>query len=106
VRLIEEDTETFLRWAKAPYAGVVFNLHTPHSAAGIARSAAAFRDLIDRAVELGGSYYLTYHRFATRAQVEAAYPQFAEFLRLKRAYDPGELFQSDWYRHYRDLFGS
>ncbi|MGH9197282.1 MAG: hypothetical protein ACRD1T_16275, partial [Acidimicrobiia bacterium] len=59
-----------------------------------------------RAVELGGSYYLTYHRFATRAQVEAAYPQFAEFLRLKRAYDPGELFQSDWYRHYRDLFGS
>ena len=29
------------------------------------------------------------------------YPQFGEFLRLKRKYDPTELFQSDWYRHYR-----
>jgi hypothetical protein len=33
--------------------------------------------------------------------VKACYPQFPEFLRLKRAYDPKERFQSDWYRHYR-----
>jgi hypothetical protein len=28
----------------------------------------------------------------------------AEFLRAKRRYDPGELFQSDWYRHYKGMF--
>lgn len=33
------------------------------------------------------------------------YPQFAEFLRLKRVYDPEERFQSDWYRHYRKMYG-
>jgi hypothetical protein len=27
-----------------------------------------------------------------------------DFLRLKRAYDPDEAFQSDWYRHYRTMF--
>jgi hypothetical protein len=52
----------------------------------------------------GGSYYLTYHRYATREQVEACYPQFPEFLRLKRQHDPEERFQSDWYRHYKKLF--
>jgi hypothetical protein len=64
------------------------------------------RRLIDRAVALGGSYFLTYHRWAERAQVEACYPQMAEFLRLKKRHDPGETFQSDWYRHYMRMFAS
>ena len=29
-----------------------------------------------------------------------------EFLALKRRHDPNEVFQSNWYRHYRDMFGS
>lgn len=45
-----------------------------------------------------------YHRWATRKQVEACYPQFVDFLRLKKKYDPDERFQSDWYRHYRQMF--
>jgi hypothetical protein len=36
--------------------------------------------------------------------VEAAYPEFPEFLRLKRRLDPQQVFQSDWYRHYRRMF--
>jgi hypothetical protein len=38
--------------------------------------------------------------------VLACYPQFAEFLKLKRKYDAGEIFQSDWYRHYRKMFAA
>jgi len=26
-----------------------------------------------------------------------------EFFGLKRLYDPGEVFQSNWYRHYRGM---
>lgn len=104
IRLIERDDESFLAWAREPWACVVFNLHTVHTDAGLARSAAAFRRLIDLAIGQGGSYYLTYHRWATRRQVEACYPQFAAFLREKRRFDPEERFQSDWYRHYRELF--
>lgn len=104
VRLIEQDDESFLPWAKQPYACTIFNLHTVHSPEGLQRSAAAFRRLIDMAARRGGTYYLTYHRYATRAQVQSCYPQFAEFLRLKKKYDPEERFQSDWYRHYRTMF--
>jgi hypothetical protein len=56
------------------------------------------------AVRRGGTYYLTYHRFAIREQIEACYPPFAEFLKLKMKYDPEERFQSDWYKHYRTMF--
>jgi len=102
IRLIERDDESFLAWAREPYACVIFNLHTVHTSQGIQHSAEAFRRLIDFAIQRNGSYYLTYHRFASRGQLEACYPQFSEFLSLKRKFDPGDLFQSDWYRHYRD----
>ena len=104
IRLIERDDESFLAWAKEPWACTVLNLHVSHTADGIERAAAAFRRLIDLARKRGGSYFLTYHKWATRAQVEACYPQFSEFLRLKRRHDPQERFQSDWYRHYRTMF--
>jgi FAD/FMN-containing dehydrogenase len=103
VRLIERDAETFLPWARDRWACTIFNLHVEHTPAGIDRGADAFRALIDMAID-GGSYFLTYHRWARREQVEAAYPQFAEFLRRKLQHDPQERFQSDWWRHYRAMF--
>ena len=104
IRLIEKDNESFLAWAKQSYTCVIFNLHTVHSTQGLKRSADAFRRLIDLGIRYGGNYYLTYHRWATRQQVERCYPEFVEFLRLKRKYDPHERFQSDWYRHYKSMF--
>ena len=104
VRLIEQDNETFLAWARKPYACVIFNLHVVHTPEGIASAADAFRALIDLGIQHDGSYYLTYHRWARRDQVERCYPQMSEFLSLKRRHDSGELFQSNWYRHYRDMF--
>ena len=105
VRLIERDDESFLAWARAPWACVIFNLHTEHTRPALERTAQTFRALIDLAIGQGGSYYLTYHRWADRAQVEACYPQFRDFLARKRELDPDDLLESDWYRHYRDLFG-
>ncbi len=75
--------------------------HTPQ---GIAKAANDFRRIIDRAIEQGGSYFLTYHRWASRQQLDVCYPQMSRFLELKRQYDPNEVFQSDWYRHYRRMF--
>lgn len=104
IRLIERDTETFLAWAREPWACVIFNIHTAHDAESLRATARHFRRLIDRGRSYGGSYFLTYHRWATREQLRACYPRFPEFLALKRKYDPEERFQSDWYRHYRAMF--
>ncbi|MGH4023168.1 MAG: FAD-binding oxidoreductase, partial [Pseudonocardiaceae bacterium] len=105
VRFTEPDEQTYLAWARDRYACIVFNLHTPHTRDGVTRSAQTFRCLIDLAIERGGSYYyLTYHRWAEAEQIRACYPQFADFLALKRQHDPEELFHSDWYQHHTNLF--
>jgi FAD/FMN-containing dehydrogenase len=99
IRAIEPDHTTFLPWAKSAYCCIVFNLRTVHSAEGIARSARSFRGLIDAALDLEGSFYLTYHRWWTKAQLIRAYPKIEAFIQLKRRWDPNEKFSSDWYRH-------
>lgn len=106
IRLIERDDESFLAWATQPYACTIFNLHTPHTPEGREHSAAAFRRLIDLAARRDGSWFLTYHTFGTRDQILRCYPQFPEFLRLKRQYDPHERFQSEWYRHHVALLAT
>ena len=104
VRLIERDNETFLAWARDRFACIVFNLHVDHTPAAIAAAADTFRALIDLAIAYRGSYYLAYHRWARKDQVEAGYPQMRRFLALKHEHDPLDVFQSDWYRHYRAMF--
>jgi FAD/FMN-containing dehydrogenase len=104
VRLIGKDGESFLAWAREDFACVIFNLHVVHTPEGLEKAQSAFRGLIDLALKRGGSYFLTYHRWARKDQVLKAYPQFPEFLRLKKKYDPEERFQSEWYRHYKKMF--
>lgn len=104
IRLIKRDDESFLPWAFADFACVVFNLHVEHAAEKIEKAKADFIKIIDRALNLGGSFYLTYHRWAEKRQILSAYPQMPQFLQSKRKFDENEIFQSDWYRHLKKTF--
>ena len=104
VRFIERDDETFLPWAKERYACTVMNLHVDHTPAGVERAQRQFRGLIDLARARGGSFFLTYHRWATREQLDDCYPRLGDLLRRKLAHDPAERFQSEWYRHLRAMY--
>ena len=104
IRFIEPDVETFLPWAVGRSVCIVCNLHVTHTPEGIEKAKGDFRRIIDRVIEHGGRFFLTYHPWATRDQVEACYPRFPDFLAAKLDYDPHRRFQSDWYRHYAGLF--
>ncbi|MEY8242981.1 MAG: FAD-binding protein [Gammaproteobacteria bacterium] len=106
IRLIKTDTETFLPWAKQDYACIVLNLRVEHSKLGLEKARSDFQLLIDVALNHDGSYFLTYHRWARKDQLLEAYPQFPMFLELKLKYDPQEMFQSDWYRFYKEMFSN
>jgi FAD/FMN-containing dehydrogenase len=106
VRMIERDEESYLAWATQRFACIVLNLHIEHTPGGLEAGADALRALIDVAITHGGSYYLTYHRWARRDQVVQCHPKMPAFLALKRRYDPDEVFDSEWYRHYAALFGT
>ena len=59
------------------------------------------RELIDAALDLGGSYYLPYQLHATEAQFLRAYPRAPEFFALKARVDPTNKFRNLLWDKYR-----
>lgn len=103
IRLIEAENETVLAWATQPWACIIFNLHVDHSPEGLALARDQFRMLIDAAQSFEGSYYLTYHCWASKEQMLKSYPRLPEFLAEKKQRDPTDLFTSNWYRQVQSL---
>ncbi|MBM80472.1 MAG: FAD-binding oxidoreductase [Planctomycetaceae bacterium] len=100
IRAVEEDMDTFLRYADAPMLSLVMLFNQKRTDAGEAAMEKMTREMIDASIKLGGRYYLPYRLHATKEQFEAAYPMAPEFFELKRKYDPTEMFQNQFYLKY------
>jgi hypothetical protein len=103
VRRISEEDETYLRWAPREYAEIGIRLGSSSSIGGAVRMTQLARDLIDVAIEHGGSFPIATTMQATRAQAEACYPRLKEFLAEKRRIDPANRLTNAWYNRYRRL---
>ncbi|MEK7468470.1 MAG: FAD-binding oxidoreductase [Planctomycetota bacterium] len=103
IRAIRRDTSSFLPWARGDWACVIFNLRTPHTPEGIDRSRRTARGLINAAADLGGSFFLAYHRWTTRELLLRCHPRLPEFLAAKRRLDPDDRLVSDWLRGIREI---
>jgi FAD/FMN-containing dehydrogenase len=82
--------------------GVVLYLSQAVTRHGNAEMAAVNRDLIDAAIDQGGTFYLPYQLNYSRAQLRAAYPNIGEFFDMKRQYDPSLRFMNQFYEKYAD----
>jgi FAD/FMN-containing dehydrogenase len=100
VRDVRADRDTFLNYADKDLLAFVMFFSQPRTAVGEAEMQSMTQELVDASLKSGGRYYLPYRLHATPAQFRRAYPQAGEFFNLKRRYDPGELFQNQFYRKY------
>jgi FAD/FMN-containing dehydrogenase len=100
IRQVKEDRDTVLRYADQTMFAFVLLFVQETTSAADARMQALTQELCDAALANGGRFYLPYRLHATREQFVKAYPRSREFFDLKRAYDPGELFQNQFYVKY------
>jgi FAD/FMN-containing dehydrogenase len=100
LREVNEDTDTFLRFADRPMIALVLLFVQGRDAESEVRMEALTRKLIDAALENEGRYYLPYRLHASVEQFHRAYPQARQFFELKRKYDPDGLFQNQFYLKY------
>ena len=104
VRRTREENETLLRWASRDFAEIRLELGAAATLGQTVRSAQLTREFIDIAIAHGGSFPIACTPQATRAQIEACYPQLKSFLAEKRLRDPAERLVNRWYREHRGLF--
>ena len=102
VRHIDEDEDTFLRYADGPMLALVMLFNQKRTDEGEASMQKLTCRMIDAALSAGGRYYLPYRLHATPEQFHSAYPMAREFFAQKREHDPDELFQNHFYLKYGD----
>lgn len=100
IRDVRRDDDTLLAYARDDVFAMVLLFSQSRTEAGETQMRAMTVDLIDAALEHGGTYYLPYRLHATRAQFARAYPMSERFFGLKRKYDPDERFTNMLYQTY------
>jgi decaprenylphospho-beta-D-ribofuranose 2-oxidase len=101
VRYVTPNTTPVLAYAPTePVFAIIQMSNVGLDSASQAKTADVTRQLVDAAIEFGGTYYLTYQLYPTPAQLYRAYPRAGEAFERKRFYDPGEVFSSKFYERY------
>lgn len=100
IRWLPENTESMLSYSPQESFGVVLYFNIGTSDTHQERVTEWTRNLTDKALELNGTYYLPYVKYATQEQIRAAYPNIDEFFEKKRQYDPQERFYNKFYDYY------
>lgn len=97
VRVVHAE-DVALNYAPQSAFSLVLYINQKTDAAGDAAMRKLTRDLIDLTLRHGGRFFLPYQLHYSKRQLVASYPEIPLFLATKRAYDPGELFTSTFYR--------
>ena len=102
IRHARQDPGSLLAWARTEVFAFVIYYKQETSESARSQVGVWTRELIDAALDVGGSYYLPYQLHATEEQFLRAYPRASEFLALKQRLDPTNKFRSkllDKYLH-------
>ncbi len=94
IRHSRPDPGTYLAWARSEVFCFVIYYKQGTSASAQQEVRSWARELIDRAISEGGTYYLPYQIVATKEQFHAAYPRATEFFKLKSGVDPQNKFRN------------
>jgi len=102
IRDVRRDQDTLLSYARQDVFGLVLFFSQDNTAQAEDSMRRLTQELVEIALNHGGSFYLPYRLHYTRAQFRRAYPAFDDFLAVKHKYDPDTIFSSVFYHHIAD----
>ena len=100
LRYVDADRDSVLAYAPEPRIAAVMLFSQEKTVRGEADMARMTHALIERVLDLGGTYYLPYRPHASLDQLTRAYPRATAFVAKKRVVDPGLLFRNQLWDGY------
>jgi decaprenylphospho-beta-D-ribofuranose 2-oxidase len=101
IRFVKKNDETVLAYAPSEDCFAIIQMsNVGLSSREQEHAAKVTQDLVEAAIQNGGSYYLTYQSYPTPGQMRRAYPRTDFAFERKRHYDPDERFSSRFYERY------
>jgi FAD/FMN-containing dehydrogenase len=102
LRYVKPDEKSVLAYARGRRIAAVMSFSQSVTFDAERKMLTMTEALIDRVIDLGGTFYLPYRLHARHDQIRAAYPRFDEFVERKKHYDPGLLFRNLMWDTYAD----
>jgi FAD/FMN-containing dehydrogenase len=100
IRHTRADRATLLSWAREDVYSFVLYYEQGTTESARAKVGEWTRELVQAAIDEGGSFYLPYQIHATREQFLRAYPRASEFFAIKQRVDPGYKFRNRLWEAY------
>jgi decaprenylphospho-beta-D-ribofuranose 2-oxidase len=101
VRYVTPNATPVLAYAPdKPVFAIIQMSNVGLSAEAQAHAESVTQQLVDAAIQYGGTYYLTYQLYPKPEQFHRAYPRAGFAFERKRFYDPNEMFSSQFYQKY------
>lgn len=100
LRYVRADPESVLAYAPGPRIACVMLFSQEMTERAEFDHARMTRELIQRTLDIGGTYYLPYRPHATREQLVQGYPRAAEFVERKLQIDPDRVFRNGFWDNY------
>ena len=100
IRYVPKDTLSLLPYAKEDSFAFVLYVTQGLSEKKQEQATQWTRELIDAALACRGTYYLPYQLYATKDQLQKAYPEVPLLLEAKKLYDPQGLFTNTFFQTY------
>ncbi|MGX7668750.1 FAD-binding oxidoreductase [Flavobacterium pedocola] len=101
IRGVHTDHDSFLNYARENTFGFVFLFNQKKTEKEENQMKQLTNLLVDAALKNRGTFYLPYRLHIDRSKMRKSYPQADDFFKLKRKYDPEELFNNKFYEHYK-----
>jgi hypothetical protein len=100
LRYVNTDHDSVLAYAPEPRIAAVLLFSQEKTVRGEKDMARMTQALIERVLDIGGTYYLPYRPHASLTQLTRGYPRAAAFAAAKRAADPELLFRNQLWDDY------
>ncbi len=101
IRIVHRQKHMMLNYAKEDAFAFVFYINQKINAYASRKMNALTNALIDLAIDLEGTFFLPYQLTYSKEQLIRAYPNIQAFFKVKKLYDPSELFTNYFYEKYK-----
>ena len=101
IRNVYTDHDGYLAYAREEVFGFVMLFNQKRNEEHEFEMKKLTNELAQLALDLDGTYYLPYRLHVDKGLFEKIYPKSEDFFKCKLKYDAHELFQNEFYRHYK-----
>lgn len=99
IREVKPDPVTILAYAQKDMFGFVLFFSQKETQEEENKMHQFTQELIDEVLKLEGTFYLPYRLHYSHNQFLRCYPRSTDWLRLKKKWDPENIFESDFFRY-------